>query len=366
MKKIGVLYGGMSGEHAVSLCSAAAVISNLDSTKYDIIPIGIDRDGTWHVQKNINIIEDEEFGTIVELKQTGNWLVNHFQSNNKLILFDKVSGKEVDIDIVFPVVHGTFCEDGTLQGLLELAMVPYVGADVLGSSIAMDKDVAKRLFKEAGIPVVPWITVTKEQWSLDKEKVVSESDSHFDYPIFIKPCNMGSSVGVKKVDSLDELEEAIDFAFQFDIKIIIEQGITAREIECAVLGNGNPKASILGEINPNAGFYSYEAKYLDSNGAKLEIPANIDETLKTEFQEMAIKGYQAIACSGMARVDFFLDKNSSNIYLNEINTLPGFTSISMYPKLWEASGLLYSKLLDELIGFALERHEQKLLIKREM
>lgn len=364
--KIGVLYGGRSGEHDVSLCSAASVVSALDKKKYEVTAIGIDRKGVWHVQDEPNIIDDPEFGRKLQLIDNGDWLVKHHECSGKLRLVDISSNREVEIDVVFPVLHGTFCEDGTLQGLLELAMVPYVGADVLGSSVGMDKDIAKRLLRDAGIPVVPWIKIEKTDWLLQSDHVQKACETKIGYPCFVKPANAGSSVGVKKVSSEKDFASAVDFSFQYDNRILVEKAIDAREIECAVLGNNSPKASVPGEVIPSHEFYSYEAKYLDAQGASLKIPAEIDESLSNTIKATAINAFLALSCSGMARVDFFLDKKNHNFFLNEINTLPGFTSISMYPKLWVYSGLSYSDLLDRLIELALERYKDKKQIKREL
>ncbi len=365
MLKIGVLYGGRSGEHDVSRCSAASVIKYLDKTKYEVTAIGIDHDGRWYVQDSPEIAEDKDFGSVLKLHKTGNWFVNHYEREGKLFLFDALSLKEVSVDVVFPVVHGTFCEDGTLQGLLELAMVPYVGADVVGSAIGMDKDVAKRLLRDAGIPVVEWITVLKYQWDLQKELILKNIAGNIGFPCFIKPCNAGSSVGISKVKNVEFLENAINEALIWDNKILIEKGIDAREIEFSVIGNDSPEASTPGEIRPKHEFYSYEAKYIDSNGAELLIPADIDSALTDEMMKTAVSGYLALCCTGMARVDFFLDRKSGEFFLNEINTLPGFTNISMYPKLWAESGIEYSSLLEKLISFALERRKNKNRLKTE-
>ncbi len=358
--KIGVLYGGRSGEHHVSLCSAASVIAALDKSKYDVVAVGIDRDGRWYVQDQPEIVADKDFGKILSLKKRGLWLVNHFEQQNKLHIYNlESSGEKVTVDLIFPVLHGTYGEDGTLQGLLELAMVPYVGVDVAGSAIGMDKDIAKRLLKEAGIPVVPWITVGRHEWREQPEKILRKAAKELSLPLFVKPLCTGSSVGVKKVKVKKELAPAIDYAFQFDTRIMIETGIDCREIECAVLGNERLQASVLGEIIPQHEFYSYEAKYLDREGAKMNIPAKISAKLSTTIRKCAVAGFQALNCNAMARVDFFLDKKTNVFYLNEINTLPGFTSISMYPKLWEATGLPYGKLLDRLVDLALARLQEK-------
>ena len=367
--KIGVLYGGRSGEHNVSLCSAASVVGALNQNKYEVIAIGIDCDGRWYVQDKPEIIPDKDFGQILSLKKRGSWLVNHFEQENKLHIYNiENTNEEVVIDIVFPVLHGTYGEDGTLQGLLELAMVPYIGADVAGSAVGMDKDIAKRLLRDAGIPVVPSITISKEQWQENHVNITENAIVKLGIPLFVKPLRTGSSVGVKKVKSRELLPEAIDFAFQFDTRILIETAIDCREIECAVLGNENPTASILGEILPDQDhheFYSYDAKYIDPKGATMKIPADIDENLTGRIREAAVEGYMALGCSSLARVDFFVDRKTNDFYLNEINTLPGFTSISMYPKLWEATGLKYSDLLDSLIALALERHRNKMTIKTD-
>ena len=366
-RKIGVLYGGRSGEHDVSLCSAASVVSALNSSKYEIIAIGIDRDGKWYVQDKPEIVGHKDFGKVLSLKKHGTWLVSHFEQGNQLHLYNmENSGEKVAVDIVFPVLHGTFCEDGTLQGLLELATVPYVGADVLGSAVGMDKDVAKRLLHEAGIPVVPSLTVNFQQWRNNQKSIMESAIDKLGLPLFVKPVCTGSSVGVKKVKEKTLFPEAVDYALQFDTRVIIEKAIDCREIECAVLGNENPAASVLGEIIPSHEFYSYEAKYIDPQGAVPKIPAQIEPALAAAIRKMAVAGYLALGCSSMARVDFFLDKKTSEFYLNEINTLPGFTSISMYPKLWEATGLQYSDLLETLIELAQDRHKRKMAIKTEL
>ncbi len=365
-KTIGVLYGGRSGEHDVSLCSAASVVSALNKSKYDIVAIGIDRDGRWYVQERPEIVADKSFGKILSLKKSGTWLVNHFEQQNKLAVYNQEkAGEKVVVDVIFPVLHGTYGEDGTLQGLLELARVPYVGPDVAGSAIGMDKDIAKRLLVQAGIPVVPWITVGRWEWSEHPRNILRMAEKKLSFPLFVKPLCTGSSVGIKKVKVKKDLAAAIDYAFQFDTRIMIETGIDCREIECAVLGNEKPQASVLGEILPTHEFYSYEAKYLDPQGAKMNIPAGLSARLAAAIRTCAIDGFQALNLTSMARVDFFLDQKTNEFYLNEVNTLPGFTSVSMYPKLWEATGLPYGKLLDRLIDLALERHREKMSIKTD-
>jgi D-alanine-D-alanine ligase len=364
--KIGVLYGGRSGEHDVSLCSAASVVAALDKSKYDVVAIGIDRDGRWYVQDQPEIVVDKAFGKILSLKKRGLWLVNHFEQKNKLYIYNlETSGEKVFVDVVFPVLHGTYGEDGTLQGLLELAMVPYVGVDVAGSAVGIDKDIAKRLLKEAGIPVVPWITVGKHDWLEHPKNILNHALNQLSLPLFVKPLCTGSSVGIKKVKVKKELADAIDYALQFDTRIMIEAGIDCREIECAVLGNEHPQASIPGEILPQHEFYSYEAKYLDPQGAQMNIPAKLPAKLSAAIRQCAVAGFKALNCNSMARVDFFLEKKTNQFYLNEINTLPGFTSISMYPKLWAATGIQYSELLDHLVDLALTRHREKSAIKTD-
>ncbi len=365
--KIGILYGGRSGEHDVSLCSAASVVGALDPKKYQIVAVGIDRDGRWHVQDSPRFVSSKAFGRILSLQRNGLWVVNQFEEQNRLCLRDLKGGKKpVTVDVVFPVLHGTYGEDGTLQGLLELARVPYVGVDVAGAAVGMDKDLSKRLLAQAGIPVVPWMTVGHTTWIARPERIMQNALKQLGLPVFVKPLCTGSSVGVVKVTQKSELPQALDYAFQFDTRIMIEQGIDCREIECAVLGNDEPVASVLGEILPRHDFYSYEAKYLDPEGAEMNIPAKLPARLAGAIRACAVAGYSALNCNAMARVDFFLEKATNRFYLNEINTLPGFTSVSMYPKLWEATGLPYSQLLDRLIELALERHRRKLAVRTDV
>ncbi len=361
MIDVAIIYGGRSGEHDVSLCSAASVFSALDKEKYNVVAIGVDRDGRWYVQENVNILDDSKFGKILDIEKNGDWLINHFQREDKLFLFDKISGKEISVDVVFPVMHGTFCEDGSLQGLLDLAMVPYVGADVLASSVGMDKDVTKRLLRDAGIPVVDWLKVISSEWESRSKEIVEEVSKKIGFPLFVKPANAGSSVGVSKVDSLDLFSFALEEAFKYDNSVLVEKSVNCKEIECAVLGNDNPQCSVLGEIRPKHEFYSYEAKYEDNDGAEFLIPANLDGSLSDEILNSSKNAYVALNCKGLARLDFFVENDK--YYFNEINTLPGFTSISMYPKLWENSGLSYAKLLDRLIELAFQNAEKKKKIK---
>jgi D-alanine-D-alanine ligase len=272
-----------------------------------------------------------------------------------------VTGSGLHFDVVLPILHGPNGEDGTMQGLMELANVPYVGSGVLGSALCMDKDVAKRVLRDAGIPVVPFLTVKRSAFQRDQKTFLDQAAKEFGYPYFVKPANMGSSVGVGKVKNEKEALEKFNKAFDYDSKVLVEKAVAARELECSVLGNDRPEASIVGEIVPLGEFYSYESKYVDENGAELLIPApNLTASEIQEIQELAIRAFSALECAGMARVDFFKDKNTGELFLNELNTIPGFTPISMYPKLWDASGLPYPKLIDRLIELACERHEEKL------
>jgi D-alanine-D-alanine ligase len=363
---VGVLYGGRSGEHDVSLRSAASIVSAIDPQKFNVVAIGVDRNGRWHVQDRPRITCDQDRNRVLALETQGSWYVNHFEEDNKLVLRDLQKGTRVSVDVVFPALHGTYGEDGTLQGLLELSMVPYVGADSIGSSIGIDKDISKRLLRDGGIPVVPWLTVLKGEWTGGQDRIQEAVKMNLGPPpLFVKPARTGSSVGVRMVKHYEELAESIDFALQYDSKVLIEKGITAREIECSVLGNNAPRASVLGEIIPRHEFYSYESKYLDPEGAELVIPAAIDQAASDAIRTAALAAYRMLCCSGMARVDFFVDKRGGGFYLNEINTIPGFTSISMYPKLWEHSGISYPSLIEMLIDLAIERHREKMGIRTD-
>ena len=344
MKKlrVGVIFGGRSGEHEISLRSAEAIIQSIDRSKYDVVPIGITHEGRWLTSKNaLALLPAKEV-----IQET-------LTSGEPITLSAEPSASEV-VDVIFPMLHGTFGEDGTIQGLLELANVPYVGAGVLGSAVGMDKDVMKRLFREAGLPIVDYWTVRKSEI----DSFVGEKFGGLPYPVFVKPANLGSSVGITKVHGPEELRKALDFAAEYDRKLVVEKGIDAREIELSVLGNDDPIASVPGEIISSREFYDYEAKYV-SDDSILLIPAPLDAGQVKAAQQMALASFKVLECSGLARVDLFLEKSTSKFYVNEINTLPGFTTISMYPKLWEASGIPYSELIDRLIALALERHAEK-------
>jgi D-alanine-D-alanine ligase len=349
--RVGVLFGGRSGEHEVSLASAASVIRGLDPDKYEPVPIGITKDGHWLVGEGAaKMLPDI-------LKGGRRVMLTADPTEAALVPLDRGAGAQ-RFDVMFPVMHGTFGEDGTIQGMLELAGLPYVGAGVLGSAIAMDKDVAKRLCKDAGIPVVPWVTVHRWQWEKEPAGVKAEIEEKFTYPVFVKPATLGSSVGMNKVHSAEELASAVNFAAEYSMKILVEKAVSAREIEVSVLGNHEPRASVPGEIVPHREFYDYTAKYLE-DGTRLLIPADLKPAQAKKVQTMAIEAFRTLELCGMARVDFFLEKTGGKILFNEANTIPGFTSISMYPKLWEASGIGFHELIDKLIELALEMHREK-------
>ena len=356
--RIGILFGGRSGEHEVSLASAASVIRGLDPDKYEAVPIGITKEGHWLVGAGAQKMLPEV------LKGGQRVMMTADPTDAALVRLDGSGGGQ-RIDIVFPVMHGTFGEDGTIQGLLDLAGLPFVGAGVLGSAIGMDKDVAKRLLQVAKIPVVPWITVHRHDWESKPHALQTAIEAQFEYPVFVKPATLGSSVGMTKVHSREELAPALNLACEFAMKILVEESVNAREIEVSVLGNHNPKASVAGEIVPHREFYDYAAKYLEE-GTQLLIPADLKPPQVKKFQNYAVDAFRALELSGMARVDFFLEKNGSKIYLNEVNTIPGFTSISMYPKLWEASGIPFRELIDKLIELALEQHAEKARTKYQI
>lgn len=350
--RVGVLFGGRSGEHEVSLASAASVIRELDPEKYEAVPIGITKDGRWLVGGGAHKM-------LPEVLKTGQRVVLPADpSAAALVPLDESSGGALRVDVVFPVLHGTFGEDGTVQGLLELAGLPYVGAGVLASSVGMDKDVQKRLFQHAGLPVAEFLVIPRSEWERARARALNTIEEKFRFPLFVKPATLGSSVGMTKVHNRTELPGAMDLAAEFAQKILIERAIPGREIEVSVLGNEDPKASVPGEIVPHREFYDYVAKYLEE-GTRLVIPARLTSAQVKRFQTYAVRAYRAIECTGMARMDFFLERRTGRIYLNEINTIPGFTAISMYPKLWEASGLSYRELLDRLIELALQQHREK-------
>jgi D-alanine-D-alanine ligase len=355
--RIGVLFGGRSGEHEVSLASAASVVRGMDPDKYEPVPIGITKEGHWLIGAGAQKMLPEV------LKGGQRVMMTADPSDAVLVRLDGSGGQRVDV--VFPVMHGTYGEDGTIQGLLDLAGLPFVGAGVLGSAIGMDKDVAKRLLQVARIPVVPWITVQRADWERDPKAIRIAIEKKFNYPVFVKPATLGSSVGMTKVHSSAELVPALNLAAEFAMKILVERCVIAREIEVSVLGNHDPKASVPGEIVPHREFYDYAAKYLEE-GTQLLIPAKLKTAQLKKIQRTAVDAFRALELSGMARVDFFLEKKGGKIYLNEVNTIPGFTSISMYPKLWEASGIPFRELIDKLIDLALDQHAEKARTKYQI
>ena len=356
--RVGVLFGGRSGEHEVSLASAASIIRGLDPQKYEAVPIGISKEGHW-------LIGEGAQKMLPEVLRTGQRVVMSADPTESALMPIDGSARGQKLDVIFPVIHGTFGEDGTMQGLLELAGLPFVGAGVLGSAIGMDKDVAKKLMQVAGIPVVPWIAVQRADWERDPQAIRRAIEKKFKYPVFAKPATLGSSVGMTKVHSRAELGPALDLAAEFAMKIMVERAVSAREIEVSVLGNHDPRASIPGEIVPHREFYDYAAKYLEE-GTQLLIPAKLKKSEVKKVQAMAVTAFRALELSGMARVDFFIEKRGGKIFLNEVNTIPGFTSISMYPKLWEANGIPFRELISKLIDLALEQHQEKARTKYQI
>jgi D-alanine-D-alanine ligase len=366
--RVGVLFGGRSGEHEVSLASADSILRYIDRSKYEVVPIGITREGRWLAsgdplaalksgQAPESLPPGDDRETVVPAAllpdPVAGGLVTWSESGGTSQLRDLAT-----VDVVFPVLHGTYGEDGTIQGLLEIAGLPYVGAGVLGSALGMDKGKMKWQFRARGLPVANFLEFRRSRLEHDREAVLNEIESTLGLPAFVKPACLGSSVGVSKVRTRTELGAGLELAAEYDDRLIAEQAINARELECSVLGNDDPVASVVGEIIPAHEFYDYEAKYLDE-GSRLIIPADVDEGVANEIRSMAVQAFLAIDCAGMARVDFFLENESNRVLLNEINTIPGFTNISMYPKLWEASGLSYADLIDRLIQLAIERHRDR-------
>ena len=355
--KVGIIFGGKSAEHEISLQSAKNVAEAIDKNKYDPVLIAIDKNGKWFLGDSSKLFLNSDDPKLIKL---------NIEASQSVVLIPQSEGAITNlitcqsdnfIDVAFPILHGPFGEDGTIQGLLKLANIPFVGASVLGSAVGMDKDVAKRLLRDAEIPIAKFL-MAKESSTPTYEEVVK----NLGVPFFVKPANLGSSVGVSKVKDEKDFAKAVQEAFVYDRKIIIEENISGREIECSVLGNDDPIASLPGEVVCKHDFYSYEAKYIDEYGAALEIPAKLPPELVKKIQALAVKTFKTLACEGMGRVDFFLKKNG-DVLVNEINTIPGFTSISMYPKLWEASGISYTELIDRLIQLALERFEKEQKLK---
>lgn len=357
--RVGVIFGGRSGEHEVSLMSAQSVMAAIDREKYEVIPVGITKQGRWLVgdamkaltagsdemARPATLLPDPQQPTLMELQE---------RTGNPTALLP-----EGALDVVIPVLHGPYGEDGTVQGLLELAGIPYVGAGVVGSAVGMDKAMFKQVMVANQIPILPWRLVRRSEWQADRDCVISRLETSLTYPMFTKPANLGSSVGISKCSDREQLAAGLDLAAGYDRRVVVEQGANARELEVSVLGNDEPVASVVGEIRPRREFYDYVAKYV-SDDSELIIPAVLEPELERVVRELAVRAYLAIDCAGLGRVDMLLDRDSNRVYLNEINTMPGFTRISMYPKLWEASGLSYGELLDRLIELALDRHQDKM------
>ena len=376
--RVGVIYGGRSGEHEVSLASAAAVIGNLDRTRYEPVPIRIERDGRWTLPDRpptalsaAETIEQARLENARSIRPLREVHVVARPGQDTILTIDRQRGGEgageldtarvtgLGLDVMFPVLHGPYGEDGTVQGLLELANVAYVGAGVLASAVGMDKAVMKVVFAAHGLPVPDYLVVRRKDWLASRDAVVETITARLTLPVFVKPANLGSSVGISKAKDIEGLRHAIDLAAEFDRKIVVEAAVPqAREIECAVLGNDEPQASVPGEVVPSREFYDYEAKYLDE-GSTLVIPAKLEAAQTEQIQRLSIAAFRAVDAAGMARVDFLIDGRDARIYVSEVNTIPGFTTISMYAKLWAASGLDYASLLDRLIALALERHAEK-------
>jgi len=364
--RVGILFGGRSGEHEVSLLSAASILNAIDRTRYEVVPVGITKQGRWvtaaAAQTLLSGTTATALGEVSEAPADARELASSESGPQPTAL-----GRTLNVDVIFPVLHGTFGEDGTIQGLFELADIAYIGSGVLGSAAAMDKDIMKRLFAAAGLRTPKHVSFLRNEWRALPRKIVKRVEAALKYPLFVKPANLGSSVGISKAHDRGELAPAIDLAANYDRKIVVEQGVggregKARELEVAVLGNDSPEASVVGEIVPGKEFYDYEAKYL-SEGSVPIIPAKLTRAQSKQIREMAIAAFRACDCAGLARVDFLMEPQSKSgkarIFVNEVNTMPGFTKISMYPKMWEASGLPYSQLIDRLIELALERRAEK-------
>jgi len=352
--RVGVIFGGRSGEHEVSLKSAESVINAMDKTKYEVVPIGITAEGKWLVAGNAKAMLPQ---TVMASENPQQVAIIGDPTKKGLMQLDGAGQgiKAKNLDVVFPVLHGTFGEDGTIQGLFEMASVPYVGCGVLASATGMDKVVMKQLFAQAGLAVCDYEWFLRSAWEASPNKIIKKIATTLGFPVFVKPANLGSSVGVSKADDKKELLEAINDAARYDRRIIVEKAVNGREIEVAILGNDNPIASLPGEVITGHEFYDYEDKYID-NTSRTEVPAKLPKKILERVQRDAVRAFQALDGSGLARVDFFVEHGTNKVIINEVNTLPGFTSISMYPKMWEASGIPYSELIDRLIALAIERH----------
>lgn len=363
--KVGVIFGGRSGEHEVSIVSAQSVMKALDRKKYEVVPIGITKEGMWLAgPEAVNFlkagIKKIAKKSILAPDPTERGIINIEEKKTRVLA--KINSSK-HLDVIFPVLHGPYGEDGTVQGLMELANIPYVGAGVLGSAVGMDKVIQKDLFKQAKLPIVKYTWFLTNDWRKNRINILRRLEKELNYPVFVKPVNLGSSVGISKAGDRKQLIKAINLAVQFDRRVIVEEGVkNAREIEVSVLGNDKPQASVPGEIIPSNEFYDYDAKYVDGRSKEV-IPAKLPKNVIKKVQNIAVTAFKTLDLSGMARVDFFVKRGTNKVILNEVNTIPGFTSISMYPKLWQASGLPYSKLLDKLIQLAIERHKEKNKLK---
>ena len=357
--RVGILFGGKSAEHEVSLQSAKNIVEAIDRNKYEVVLIGIDKKGRWQLNRDSKFLLNEKNPKLIKLNRASdNLALIPGKEERQLVSLSDLRSSE-PVDVVFPVLHGPFGEDGTVQGLLKLANVPFVGAGVLGSAVGMDKDVMKRLLRDAGIPTAKILVFERSE----KDKIdFIDVKRQLGFPFFVKPANLGSSVGIHKIKDRKLFNSAVEDAFRYDHKILLEEYIQGREIECSVLGNENPIASLPGEIIPQHEFYSYEAKYIDENGAIFVVPAKLPKEIIATIQNLALRTFKTLCCEGMARVDFFL-RNEKEVIVNELNTIPGFTKISMFPKMWEASGISYTELIDRLIQLALERFEREKHLK---
>lgn len=353
--RVGIIFGGLGAEHEVSLQSAKNIVDALDRERFEPLLIGIDKQGLWHLNDSSDFLLNAENPALIALNQSNRELAVVPGKTGGQLVESSRQGLLEQVDVIFPIVHGTLGEDGCLQGLLRMANLPFVGSDVLGSAVCMDKDISKRLLRDAGLAVTPFITVnrtTAARMNFDQARAT------LGLPMFIKPANQGSSVGVSKVENAEQFQTALALALGFDEKVLIESAVAGREIECAILGNDQPLASGCGEIVVRSGFYSYDSKYIDDQAAEVKVPADIGEAACERIRRVALEAFQVLGCSGLARVDVFLT-DSGEVLINEINSLPGFTRISMYPKLWQAAGMTYSELISRLIELALERHEAR-------
>jgi D-alanine-D-alanine ligase len=357
--RVGLIFGGKTGEHEVSLASATSVLQALDKDKYEPVLIGVSKEGKWLTGGNpLKQLVNATQSPLLRAMNGANGTGSTSLVKQDAAEITTTNALNETVDVVFPLIHGPNGEDGTLQGLLELADIPYVGAGVAASAVGMDKALMKSIFRSAGLPIAEYLVVLRHKWEHDPEETIHDIETIISYPCFVKPANLGSSVGVSKARNWDELTQALATAALYDRKIVVERAIEGRELECSVLGNESPLASLPGEVIPEREFYDYDAKYADSH-TRLVIPADVTGEQARAIQELAVRAFQAIDCSGMARVDFFLEGKEQRLLLNEINTIPGFTNVSMYPKMWEASGITYMQLIDRLIQLAVERHEDK-------